>query len=231
MHALANTGLEFTQYNNRALVSLSFIFSLTIVLIYKLVNFNNKKLFNFLLICLFSVPIINFIYFENNLIKERFEAKYIYNTYLNSIKTQLNINKINFILAEDRSDVDYILSYNSFDYFKYLDNNILLIFLTEKKFCNINYYDEYINIPYFSNSDNNISVYNFKRFLYNFTHVIEMKNVDTVKFRHKVSNIMQCNYKIFSNSINETLNKKVYLDSKYDGYFLKILKSFYYKYL
>jgi len=231
MHALANTGLEFTQYNNRALVSLSFIFSLTIVLVYKLVNFNNKKLFNFFLICLFSVPIINFIYFQNNLIKSRFDAEYIYDKYLNSNNSQFNTNKINFILNESIDDVDYILSYHSFDYYKYLHKNLLVIFLTEQKFCNINYYDEYINIPYLRNSDNIISVYNFRKFPYEYTHVIDIKNVDSKKFRAEISNIIKCNYKITSNTISKELDKKVYIDTNYDGYFLRILKYFYFKFL
>lgn len=230
MHALANTGLDFTQYNNRALVSVSFIFSLTIVFVYKLVNFNNRKLFNFILICLFSVPIVNFIYFQNNLIKERFDAKYIYNEFLHSKNSEFKTNNISFITNESKDDVDYILSYNSFDYFHYLQKNLLVIFLTEQKFCNINYYDEYINIPYLLNSDNNISVYNFKKFPYNHTHVIQIKNADSIKFRDEISKIIKCNYKI-SNFMSKELNKKVYVDSKYDGYFLKISKYFYFKFL
>lgn len=231
MHALANTGLEFTQYNNRALVSVSFIFSLTIVLVYKLVNFNNRKLFNFILICLFSVPIVNFIYFQNNLIKERFEAKYIYNEFLHSQKSEFKANNINFILNESKDDVDYILSYNSFDYFNYLQKNLLVIFLTANKFCNINYYDEYINIPYLRNSDNNISIYNFEKFPYKHTGEIQLKNVDSKKFRGEVSKTIKCNYKIVSNVVSKELNKEVYVDSKYDGYFLKIAKYFYFKFL
>ena len=230
MHALANTGLEFIQYNNRALVSLSFIYSLTIVLVYKLFNFNNRKLFNFILICLFSVPIVNFIYFQNNLIKERFDAKHIYNEFLHSKKSEFKANNINFILSESKDDVDYILSYNSLDYFNYLEKNFLIIFLTANKFCNINYYDEYINIPYLRNSDNNISVYNFEKFPYGFTHVIQMKNVDSIRFRDEISKTIKCNHKI-SNFMSKELNKKVYLDSKYDGYFLKIAKYFYFKFL
>ena len=231
MHALANTGLEFTQYNNRALVSVSFIFSLTIVLVYKLVNFNNRKLFNFILICLFSVPIVNFIYFQNNLIKERFDAKYIYNEFLHSKKSEFKANNINFILNESKDDVDYILSYNSFDYFNYLQKNLLVIFLTANKFCNINYYNKFINIPYLRNSDNNISIYNFKKFPYKHTGEIQLKNVDSKKFRGEVSKTIKCNYKIVSNVVSKYLNKEVYVDSKYDGYFLKIAKYFYFKFL
>jgi hypothetical protein len=231
MHALANTGLEFTQYNNRALVSLSFIFSLTIVLVYKLFNFNNRKLFNFILICLFSVPIVNFIYFQNNLIKQRFDAKYIYNEFLHSKKSEFKANNINFILNESKDDVDYILSYNSFDYFNYLQKDLLIIFLTESKFCNINYYDKYINIPYLSNSDNNISIYNFEKFPYKHTGEIRIKNVDSKKFREEVSKTIKCNHKIFSNVVSKELNKEVYVDSKHDGYFLKIAKYFYFKFL
>jgi hypothetical protein len=230
MHALANTGLEFTKYNNRALVSVSFIFSLIIVFVYKLVNFNNKKLFNFILICLFSVPIVNFIYFQNNLIKERFDAQYIYNEFLNPKKSESKTNNINFILGHNRYFVDHILSYHSFDYFNYLNKNLLVIFLSEQKFCNINYYDEYINIPYLQNSDNSISVYNFEKFPYRHTHVIHMENVDSIKFRYEISNIIKCNYKL-SNVMSKELNKEVYIDSKYDGYFLKIVKYFYFKFL
>jgi len=230
MHALANTGLDFTQYNNRALVSVSFIFSLTIVLVYKLVNFNNRKLFNFILICLFSVPIVNFIYFQNNLIKNRFNAKYFYNEFLYSKKSEFKAN-IYFILNESVDDVDYILSYNSFDYFNYLDENLLNVYLTANKFCNIDYYDEYINIPYLRNSDYNISLYNFKKFPYELTGEIQLKNVDSKKFREEVSKIIKCNYKIVSNVVSKELNKEVYVDSKYDGYFLKAAKFFYLKFL
>jgi hypothetical protein len=231
MHALANTGLEFTQYNNRALVSVSFIFSLTIVLVYKLFNFNNRKLFNFILICLFSVPIVNFIYFQNNIIKDRLDAKYIYNAFLHSKKSEFKANNVNFILNESKDEVDYILSYNSFDYFNYLQKDLLIIFLTESKFCNINYYDEYINFPYLRNSDNNISIYNFEKFPYKHTGEIQIKNADSKKFRGEISKTIKCNYKIVSNVMSKELNKKVYVDSKYDGYFLKIAKYFYFKFL
>lgn len=231
MHALANTGLEFTQYKNRALVSVSFIFSLTIVLVYKLVNFKNIKLFNFILICLFSVPTINFIYFQNNLIKERFDAKYIYNEFLHLKKTKFKDNNINFILNENRDDVDYILSYNSYDYFYYLQKDLLVTFLTQKKFCNNYFFDEYINIPYLSNSNNNINIYNFEKFPYKHTGEIQIKNADSKKFTREVSKIIKCNYKIVSNVMGKELNKEIYLDSIYDGYFLKIAKYFYFKLL
>jgi hypothetical protein len=232
MHALANTGLEFIQYKNRALVSLSFISSLTIVFVYKLLNFNNRKLSNFTLMCLFSVPIVNFIYFQNNLIKERFSAKYIYNEFLHSKKSEFKANNINFILNESKEDdVDYILSYNSFDYYNYLQKDLLIIFLTESKFCNINYYDEFINIPYLRNSDNNISIYKFEKIPYKYTSEIQMKNADSKKFRREISKTIKCNYKIVSNVVSKELNKKVYVDSKYDGYFLKIAKYFYFKFL
>jgi hypothetical protein len=73
MHTLANTGLEFIKYNNRALVSLSFIFAFGALIIFKFF-FNKKLLFNFIFIFLFSVFVVNFFYFQNNIIRERFLA-------------------------------------------------------------------------------------------------------------------------------------------------------------
>ena len=228
MHAVANTGLEFTKYNNRALVSLSFIFPLTIVFVYKVVNFKNKKLFSLLLIFLFSVPTINFIYFQNNLIKERFAAKYIYNKYLDSHKTEFNGVKINFILNTGGTNIDNILSYDSLDYLKHLNEKLIVIFLNDQKFCNINYYDLYI-LPYFNNTNNNVNIYYFKSFLSNLTHVTQLINVDSKKFREELDYSIKCKYITVSNNASDEEKKKRYLVNKTEGYFLWFLKYFYLK--
>jgi hypothetical protein len=57
-----------------------------------------------------------------------------------------------------------------------------------------------------------------------------MKKVDSKKFREEISKIINCNYKIVSNVVSKELSKEVYVDSLYDGYFLKIAKYFYLKF-
>ena len=227
MHAVANTGLEFTKYNNRALVSLSFIFSLTIVLVYKVVNFKNKKLLSLLLISLFSVPIINFIYFQNNLVKERFEAKYIYEKYLNSYKTEFKSNKINFITDLNREGIANILSYNSYDYFYKL--NVEVIFLNENKICDSQYFDHQI-APYFNKEHiKSLNMYFFDKFPANLISVNNFNDPGSFISIERVFEFVKCNNKKFSDIVSKDLNKKVYIGDNFNGYFFDILKYFYLK--
>ena len=230
MHAVANTGLEFTKYNNRALVSLSFIFPLTIVFVYKVVNFKNKKLFSLLLIFLFSVPTINFIYFQNNLIKERFAAKYIYYKFLDSHKTEFNgVKKINYIVDLNAGGIKDILSYNSFDYFSELnisfDYNMLL---TEKKICDTEYFNLYIS-PYLNNPLYAIKIYVFNKFPTATAAIVEINNSTSSISVQRIFEFMECKNQKFSDTLSKELNKKIYVDYRFEGLFLKILKYLYFK--
>ena len=71
MHSLANTGLEFTQYNNRALVSISCIFSLSVIFFYKFGVLRSKFLSKFFYIILFAILSVNFFFFSEQSYKRK----------------------------------------------------------------------------------------------------------------------------------------------------------------
>ena len=103
MHALANTGLEFLMYNNRALVSVSLIFSFLIFNF--IIYMPTKKTFNkyrFIASPIILIFITNFFFFQNNLLNENKLSKKIYST----IKEQKN----NFIKKTNTEKKKIIIS-------------------------------------------------------------------------------------------------------------------------
>ena len=218
MHSMANTGLEFTQYNNRALVSISFVFSLSVVFFYKFGVLRTKFLSNIFYIILFMIFSVNFIFFQNNLIRERFLAK----EFLKDAKEILNQNygfdkkyeyNINFFIY-DRSNVEEVLSYNSLDFFRVIEKkeNNVNFFLNENKFCNLDYYNLYIKTPLLNNKK--------------LTTFLE--NIKYIDFRKNLENIIKCDYKEISEESSRIIKKRVYLDKRFESFFLQFIKKVYF---
>jgi hypothetical protein len=232
MHTIADTGLEFTQYNNMALVSLSVVFSLCIVICFRLFNYKKNFIYSSFLFSFFSVAVINFIYFQNNLISQRFLSKNIYNHISDYKNTNQDLRSLsssdaNFFLFTNQPTIDNILSYNTYDYFNYIrKNNEYFIFLNENRFCNQQYYNLYIKDPYINeNNKINLFIYNIK----NLGGPIVLKfNISPNEFYKTVDSVIKCQFRELSESASNLIGKKVYLDSKYDGLFLSSVKKFYY---
>jgi hypothetical protein len=229
MHSMANTGLEFTQYNNRALVSISCIFALSVVFFYKFGILRSKSLSNFFYITLFIILSVNFFFFQNNLVKERFlaqellkDAKELTNkNYILDKKYQYNVN----FFIYDRSNVEQILSYNSLDFFRVIEKteNNINFFLNENKFCNLDYYDLYIKIPYL-NEENRLNIFYYT----NEKLTIFLENIQYRDFRKNLENVIKCNYKEISEESSRIIKKRVYLDKRFESFFLQVIKKIYF---
>ena len=229
MHSLANTGLEFTQYNNRALVSISCIFSLSVIFFYKFGVLRSKFLSKFFYIILFAILSVNFFFFQNNLIRERFLTQEL----LRDAKELINKNSFfdkkyeyntNFFIY-DRSNVEEIFSYNSFDFFRVIEKteNNINVFLNENKYCNLDYYDLYIKIPYLNEKNKlNLFYYSNKKL------IIFAENIKYNDFRSTLENIIKCNYKEISDESSRVIKKSVYLDRRFESFFLKVVKKIYF---
>lgn len=229
MHSVANTGLEFTQYNNRALVSVSFIFSLSMVFFYKFGLLRIKFLSIFFYIILFIILSVNFFFFQNNLVKERFLAQELLRnenelTNKNYILDKKYKYNVNFFIY-DRSDVEEILSYNSLDFFRVFEKteNKINFFLNENKFCNLDYYNLYIKIPYLNEEHRlNLFYYSNKKLK------VFLESINHKDFRNKLENIIKCNYRETSEEASGFITKKVYLDKRFESLFLKVIKKIYF---
>lgn len=228
MHSMANTGLEFTQYNNRALVSISFIFSLLVVFSYKFGILRFKFLSNFFYIILFIILSVNFFFFQNNLVKERFLAQELLRdenelTNKNYILDKKYNYNVNFFIYE-RSDVEEILSYNSLDFFRVIEKteNQINFFLNENKFCNY-YYDLYIKIPYL-NEENRLNLFYYS----NKKLTVFLENINHKDFRKNLENLIKCNYNETSEEVSRIITKRVYLDKKFESFFIQIIKKIYF---
>jgi hypothetical protein len=229
MHSIANTGLEFTQYNNRALVSISSVFSLSAVFFYKFGLFRSKFLFKFFYIILFAILSVNFFFFQNNLIRERFltqellrDAKEFSNkNYILDKKFKYNIN----FFIYDRSNVEQILSYNSLDFFRVIEKkeNNINIYLNENKFCDLNYNDLYIKTLYL-NDENRLNLF----FYSNKKLEIFLENIHHSDLKKNLENEIKCNYNQISEIASIIIKKKVYLDNRFDSFFLQVIKKIYF---
>jgi hypothetical protein len=229
MHSIANTGLEFAQYNNRALVSISFVFSLSVIFFYKFGVLRSKFLSNIFYIILFTIFSVNFIFFQNNLIRERFLAKEL----LKDAKELLNKNygfdkkyeyNINFFIY-DRSNVEEVLSYNSLDYFRVIEKteNNINFFLNENKFCSLDYYNLYIKTPLLNEKNRlNLFYYSNKKL----TTFVE--NIKYIDFRNNLENIIKCDNKEISEESSRIIKKRVYLDKRFESFFLQFIKKVYF---
>ena len=167
MHALANTGLEFIRYNNRALVSLSIVFSIMGYLIVTTsFSKNNYFFLRYIFLIIFIIFLVNFLTFQNNAINEKFRGIDISNKIddfqvdrnfddsdsIISVRHFLSRNELEprtiFFLIEENLDKSKIVaSYDTHDYLKEIlfHKNTYIIKLSPEKVCNKNYFNLYIN--------------------------------------------------------------------------------------
>jgi hypothetical protein len=228
MHTLAFTGLEFIKYNNRALVSLSFIFAFLIVFILKFITINSKFFFNFIFTFIFLVFIGNFFYFQNNLVKERFQATSLLK--IMNIKTK-NKKEVFFFIITQKTFVQDLLSYNSYDYVHHLNNNKInflsgekvVIYVTAQKICNKSYYDEYIRKSFINNYG--INLFLFNKDINNLT--MAYKNISFDTFENKIFSLIKCDYEM-TKSVN-FLKKNIYISDNFRSLFINFLHKFYQK--
>ena len=138
MHSLANTGIEFVQYNNRALTSISSILPFIILLLFLIINFKNINIIKNL-VFLFSIILLsNFLFFQHNLILEKFVAQKIISG-KNKILGEQNYDKntrINFVFYDN--NLSELMSYNSLDAITSLNksSNEIYVNINSPKFCN-----------------------------------------------------------------------------------------------
>ena len=228
MHALADTGIEFIRYNNRALTSLSFLmafFSLISFSLFSKVNLKKVILANLIIFFIFAN---NFFLFQHNLIKERFVIKNIIQKEYGSKITQFYPNKKNiiFISLKDKYLMRALLSYGSYDSiniysesgYHFWMKKPIYITMSEDKFCNKNYYNQYISKAYIENDDYKLNFYKNDEF---FT------NLDKSSLEQLFSNNYDC--KVVSNKISKNLKKDIYLDGRFKSIFLSTLVNLYSK--
>ena len=172
---------------------------------------------------------MNFIFFQNNLIRERFLAKELVKDANELVNKNYSFDKkhqsnINFFIYE-RSYIEDILSYNSLDYFRVIDNHKknTYLFLNENKFCNLDYYDLYIKSQFINEK------YILNLFYYsNKKLTIFAENIKYNDFRNNLENIIKCNYKDISEVGSQVIKKRLYLDKRFESFFLKFMKKVYF---
>ena len=147
MHVLANTGIEFLKYNNRALTSLSFLVAFISLISFYIFGQKKRNLIIAINFIIFFIFIFNFLTFQNNIIRENFETKKIlYQTYSHE---SIDPKKMVMVVLE-REYSREVLSYNSLSMFTKLkeDNVYLKNYIYRNiniyKFCNKDYWNEYI---------------------------------------------------------------------------------------
>ena len=229
MHALANTGLEFLMYNNRALVSVSLIFSFLIFnfIIYVPTNktFNKYKFIASPIIVIF---ITNFFFFQNNLLNENKLSKKLYS----SIKEQKNnfIKKSNtekkkllLVFKTNLNKSQTILNYQSMDAFKELmaiDYKIIVINITENRVCNKFYFNPYIKIFLNDDYSKHLLIYDSAKL-----KIVELKNIKSLDIEDYLKNLVGCK----KNNSQTISNKERYM-YKNDSMFIKSMSFLYSKY-
>ena len=243
MHSLANTGIDFIQYNNRALTSISSILPFIILLLILIIKSRNINILKNLIVFFYLVLLSNFLYFQNNLISEKFLAQKIIrgkNEILGEQSYKKN-TRINFVFY-DNHNLSELMSYNSLDAITSLNKSSSEIYINinTPKFCNKAYYNEYIKKAYLDNN------YDFTFIRYAFRNINSKKQIN---FKKKMNNISRPDIEVFNNLENyevvdifnqlfecsnytkysEMLKRDVYLDNRYEGLFLESLKKIYFK--
>ena len=94
----------------------------------------------------------------------------------------------------------------------------IYITMSEDKFCNKNYYNQYISKAYIENDDYKLNFYKNDEF---FT------NLDKSSLEQLFSNNYDC--KVVSNKISKNLKKDIYLDGRFKSIFLSTLVNLYSK--
>ena len=244
MHSLANTGIEFIQYNNRALTSISSILPFIILLLFLIINFKNINIVKNLVLLFSIILLSNFLFFQHNLILEKFVAQKIISG-KNKILGEQNYDKstrINFVFYDNNNLLE-LMSYNSLDAITSLNksSNEIYVNINSPKFCNKAYYNEYIKKAYLENKyDFALIRYAFrnpnkkKRINFNSKKIINNSNINIELYSNLekrevidiFNQLFECsNYTKYS----EILKRNVYLDNRYEGLFLESLKKIYFK--
>lgn len=244
MHVLANTGLDFIKYNNRALTSYSFLLAFISLIS---LNYVNKKRINFVIntnLIVFLILMFNFLTFQNNLIKENFDQKKVINYIFTQEKNKIYTSKNEVVLVIVKYDfVRDLLSYNSLDYYYKLrkENQIYenyeLIMLNEFKFCNKSYFEEYVKIAYLDRPEQySFNVAYFNKYAEPLSDEEKvnanisqpyMQIENTKKIINDLEIYFKCNEKIQPKGLSNLINKKKFIDNRYDGIFLGIMKYIY----
>jgi hypothetical protein len=232
MHALADTGMEFIKYDNRALTSISVIVAFIIILSLKFIKNNFKKQLLNMSFILFIILISNFLFFQHNLIKERFQAilthdlvqqRIFKSNNTQSSKIKLDDQVIIFIVL-DREKIYELMSYNSFDYFDKVSLlNQVFVEINDDKYCNDSFYQPNIKKAYIDRYSKFILLkadnkQNGKSFTNFYVESEAKKQVE-----EKLEEIFICNKKrnIKNNKINN--GKNIYLDDRYYSLFIRAM--------
>ena len=236
MHALADTGMEFIKYNNRALTSISVIVAFVIILSLKVIKNNFKKRFLDMTLILFIILISNFLFFQHNLIKERFKVilvndevqqLIIKNNITQSSKIKFDDPVIIFIIS-NREKIYELMSYNSFDYFSKISSfNHIYVEINVDKYCNNSFYQPYIKKAYIDRyskfivhkKDNNQHGETYTNFY--------IKSEAKKQVEENLGEIFICNKK--RNIKNDKINngKNIFLDDRYDSLFIRVMTYIY----
>ena len=221
MHVLADTGIEFIKYNNRALTSLSFLLAFIMLI---LINFSknfNQKILKKILFGIFFVLSFNFIFFQNNLVKERFDNYQIFKVLKTDTYEFKNEKKQMLFVIIDYHHLRELLSFNSHDTFNHLKNfktfhPFIFRVVNEFKFCNKNYYDEYIKKAYLLRPN----MYEFNLVIYgNYVYkpYYKIYNAKSDEIEKVFEEHFSCSSE--NQQVSSILNRKTYTDERYQGIF------------
>ena len=242
MHSLANTGIDFVQYNNRAMTSISSILPFVILLLFLIISFKNINIVKNLVFLIYIILLSNFLFFQYNLVTEKFIAQKII-----SIKDEIlgeqdydKNTRINFVFY-DTNNLSELMSFNSLDAITSLNksSNDIFVNINSSKFCNKAYYNEYIKKAYldhnydftfikyaFRNKNNKKPIKNIQKNIILLKDNLIFENLEKNEVIDIFNQLFECsNYTKFS----EILKREVYLDKRYEGLFLETLKKIYFK--
>ena len=95
-------------------------------------------------------------------------------------------------------------------------NKPIYIKMSENKFCNKSYYNEYIDTAFLKQKNISINVYTKNQFI---------QDISQINLLKLFSNSYNC--RIISKEISKDLKREVYLDDRFQSTFLIILKRIY----
>jgi len=186
----------------------------------------------------------NFLTFQNNLIKENFDQKKVINYIFNQEKNKIYTSKTEVVLVIVKYDfVRDLLSYNSLDYYYKLKKenpiyeNYELIMLNEFKFCDKSYFEEYVKIAYLDRPEQySFNVAYFNKYAEPISGDEKVKaNIsqpymqieNTKKIINDLEIYFKCDEKIQPKDLSNFISKKKFIDNRYEGIFLGIMKYIY----
>ena len=235
MHAMSNTGLEFYRYNNRALVSLSYLLGLFFPIFLIFINIKHRSLFKYLSLIIIFILFVNFISFQTNLINKKKE--YLNLTQL--IKSNLFLNnkdrKYKYILINSYNYSEKWMHYDNWHpylateivnnlLFKSQSNKTEVVNPNKRLYCNPFYRGSKIETKsgdqYFYNI---IYVYNDKSYKY-------LDNLSYINMKKKLADNFSCGKFDQNSFMSEDRNSRIANDDMFDSAFLILIKKIYFKY-